>query len=317
MQTSTKLAGILWCFVFVTLEAVQAVYFGSVFQDVSPFLVGGTIFTVTTLGCLCWVQLRAPAEAVAAWRSRSSVVGMNVAAAVAWLAYLPSIALIEPAIAFTIFSGMVPLAAVGAYFLGVPEGEKPRSVVELSGLSLISLSLAFLSLITLLSVSGFVARSLLTAALGTCLAAASGIGIAVMLFYCRRLAKAGVGSVAQFGLRFLLYVPLAAAGNVLFARQYAIPTLLDAIFIFVVGLLVIAFPIYAVQKSIIMVDALTVGVLTSLGPLFVFLFQMIEGRFDQSSLTLCGLAIYFAGAVSAAFGATRYDESKSNAIRLM
>jgi hypothetical protein len=33
--------GLIWAFSFVILEAVQAVFFGSVFQDYDSFLIGG------------------------------------------------------------------------------------------------------------------------------------------------------------------------------------------------------------------------------------------------------------------------------------
>ena len=72
-----------------------------------------------------------------------------------------------------------------------------------------------------------------------------------------------------------------------------------------IGLFIMAFPIYAVQKAVSLVSALTIGAMTSLGPLFVFGFQMIEGRVDHAPATLTGLAIYFGGALLAAAGSSK------------
>lgn len=53
------------------------------------------------------------------------------------------------------------------------------------------------------------------------------------------------------------------------------------------------------------------GRFTALGPLFVFLFQIVEGRVDYAHATMTGLMIYFAGTVFAAYGGARRRDGKA------
>jgi hypothetical protein len=71
------------------------------------------------------------------------------------------------------------------------------------------------------------------------------------------------------------------------------------------GLVLLAFPVYAVQKAVSLSTTLTIGTAAAVTPLVVFLLQRVEGRVEYSRATLAGLAIYFAGAMLAALGNVR------------
>ena len=43
--------GLIFCLSFVTLEAFQAVYFGTVFQNTDSFLVSAWVFGISVVGC--------------------------------------------------------------------------------------------------------------------------------------------------------------------------------------------------------------------------------------------------------------------------
>ena len=297
--------GMAWCFIFVILEAAQAVFFGGVFQRMDAFLIGSLVFGLTTVGSVGWTYLRDAKQLEAAFRNRSALIGMNVTAAGGWLAYLFSIQLIEPAVAFTIFSGAVPITAIIAARLGVREASPVRNRFEAFGNVILAVGLVVLAGYTIAGWSGFVRGGVLIAVAGVALAAFSGVLITGMLFYCHRLDRSGVGPVAQFGLRFLLYIVLSIGGTGL-GLDYKGPVPSgDILYAVAVGLFIMAFPIYAVQKAVTLVSSLTIGAVTALGPLFVFAFQVIEGRVDYAQSTLVGMSIYFVGAMIAVAGSAR------------
>jgi drug/metabolite transporter (DMT)-like permease len=75
-----------------------------------------------------------------------------------------------------------------------------------------------------------------------------------------------------------------------------------------IGFAIMAFPVFAMQKAISLISTLTLGAITALGPLFVFLFQIVDGRAAYAPATMAGLMIYFAGVVLAAYGGARPRE---------
>ena len=295
----------VWCFTFVVLEAVQAVFFGGVFQRMDAFLIGSLVFGLTTAGAVSWTWVRYPEQISRAFANRDALIGMNASAAGGWIAYLVAIQIIEPAVAFTIFSGMVPLATLLAARLGVTEASSARNRVEVFGYVLLAAGLVALVSITFAGLSGFIRGGIFVAAGGISLAVLSGALIAWMLFYCHRLDCAGVGPVAQFGLRFLFYIVLSLGGVALGLDAKGEVPVSDLALAVLVGLLVMAFPIYAVQKAVTLVSPLTIGAVTALGPLFVFSFQVMEGRVEFAQATVFGLGIYFVGAAVAAFGSAQ------------
>ena len=78
-----------------------------------------------------------------------------------------------------------------------------------------------------------------------------------------------------------------------------------------IGFATMAFPVIAMQKAISLMSTLTLAAITALGPLFVFLFQIVEGRVDCSPATVTGLMIYFVGAILTAYGGARRREGKA------
>ena len=108
-----------------------------------------------------------------------------------------------------------------------------------------------------------------------------------------------------FGLRFPMYVvtagALAAAG---FDQKASLP-MAEVAAIVALGVLLIVPPLYALQKAVSLVSALTISIITALGPFVIFVLQMGEGRVSYSNATLIGLAVYFAGATIAALGAVQ------------
>jgi hypothetical protein len=163
--------GLICCLSFVTLEAFQAVYLGSLFQDMDSFMVGGYVFEISVLGTVIITALFRPKELVASFKSIRLVVALNMFAAVTWCTYFIAIQLIEPAVVFTIFSGMVPLGTIVALAMGIEEARGSFNRFVRVGYALILVSIIALCLTTSFGLSGFVRGSFSAAVLG-CLTSA-------------------------------------------------------------------------------------------------------------------------------------------------
>lgn len=305
-MSSTARIGLMYCLVFVSLEAFQAVYLGAVFQKVDSFLVGAWVFGISVVGCTVMTAIFRPDELAVSLRAWRIVLALNLFAAVTWCTYFLAVQLIEPAIVFTIFSGMVPMGTVLAKLIGLPEASSfRRKSVDLGNI-LIFLAILFLAAITVLGFSGFVRGGWLMAVAGVVLSALSGTCTAFVILFSVRLNGHGVGPLAQFGFRFLLYTCLALIAFAAGLDDKGDHTVAaDLALVVLIGLAVIAFPLYLVQRAIPLLQASVIAAMTALGPVMVFLMQLMESRVDYSGATLVGVSIYMAGALLAVFGATR------------
>ena len=306
-----RLQGLFWCMVFVILDAIQAVYFGGVLQEVDSFLLGGLVFGLSALACILWSAIFRPEQFRFTRLNLAAVIGLNVTAAGGWLFYLLAVQMIEPAVSFTIFAGSVPLVTIAAAYFGVPEAEAPRNRQELIGNSILAVGLLTLAAITVLGLSGFVRGDIIAAVTGLVFSLVAGVLITGMLLYGQRLDRVGLDPVTQFGLRFPLFVLLCAVGVTLGIDSKG-PIEIDELFMPVaIGFVVLAFPIYAVQKAISLTTSLTIAALAGTAPLFVVLFQILEGRVTLSFYTTIGLCICFLGSIFGALGAASEDRKKA------
>lgn len=303
--------GLMWAFSFVILEAAQAVFFGGVFQDYDSFLIGGAVFGFTAAGALIWAKARTPEQLTIAWANKASLFGLNLSTALVWIAYFFALQMIEPAVVFTVFSGLIPVAILVASACGVPEASPLRNRVEGVGLIAVVIGVGYLAAITLLGQSGFVRGGWTAATAGLMLTCASAVSLAAMMIYSQRLNRIGIAPAAQYGLRFPLYVMVALSGAWLGLEGKGPVDPGGLLAVIVIGFAIMAFPVFAMQKAISLMSTLTLAAITALGPLFVFLFQIVEGRVAYAPATMTGLMIYFAGAVLAAYGGARHSGQKS------
>ena len=308
---SSTQRGILFCLAFVTLEAFQAVYFGSTFQGVDSFLIGTWVFGISAVGCTLATAILKPAELMASARAWKVVLILNMLTALAWLTYFIAIQIIEPAVVFTIFSGMVPLGTVIGAWFGLPEAAGPRHRISQLGVALILIALLLLGAITISGQSGFVRGHAWIALIGVVFAAVSGGLTAFVFLFSVRLNRKGAGPLAQFGLRFVIYPVLAFTGyqSGLDAKDVPIETGELAIIV-LIGLAVIAFPLYLVQRAVPLVPASTIAAMTALGPAFVFVMQLFDQRIEYAPATLVGLIIYMIGALISVYGTTARSNSQ-------
>lgn len=297
--------GVIWAISFVILESVQFVYFGGLFQHMSSFLFGFLMFGITSIIFIGWTAWRKPHELRIAFANPKTLFAVNITATLAWAAYLTSVQLIEPAIAYTIGAGAMPITAFLAYKFGAKGGTPLRNSIEAIGVGILFAGMVYLSIATIGGWSGFVRGGTPIAITGILFAAADGALFTWMLIYCQRLDEAGVGPSSVFGLRFPLYV-ITAGCFVLGGVDARDPLPLPEIaFLVAIGLALTIPPLYALQKAVALISTLTIGTLTALGPFVIFALQMAEGRVSYSTITLIGLFIYFAGSLIAVYGAMK------------
>ena len=297
--------GLIWAIAFVVLESVQFVYFGGLFQRVNSFLFGFCVLGLTSAFFVGMAWLRTPGQIRQAFQNPGLLLKVNATAAFAWIAFLGSVQLIEPAIAYTIGAGVMPITAFLLHRFGWPEGEAMRNRTEFFGNVIVACAILLLCVITLAGLSGFVRDGSATAILGVAFAIADGVLFTMLLAYCQRMDRSGVGPSAVFGLRFPLYV--LTAGLFAFATMTpadlpTAPTLITAI---VVGTALIVPPLYALQRAVALIPTMTLSAITATGPFVIFALQIAEGRVAQSGITLFGLCLYFTGAIVAATGAVK------------
>lgn len=300
-MSDTRL-GIFWAFSFVTLEAAQAVFFGGVFQAYDAFLVGALVFGLSALAAIVWTCLRAPSQISLAWSHYICLAGLNASTALVWITYFFALQMIEPAVVFTIFSGLLPMCVILLSWAGAHGATRVKNRIEGAGLIVMILAVGYLATVTLTGQSGFVRGGFAVAVGGLLLTCVSAGSLAAMMIYSQRLDRLGVAPVAQYSLRFPLYILIAVVGHWLGFDAKGPVGMQQLAFVVAVGFVVMAFPVFAMQKAISMVSTLKLAVFTALGPIFVFVFQVAEGRVDYAPATACGLAVYFCGAVLTAVG---------------
>lgn len=305
--------GLLFALAFVLLESTQFVYFGGLFQKMNSFQFGFLVFFSIVGLFVGWAAIFSPGQLRNALGMRRELIAVNVGAVVTFSAYLLSVQLIEPAIAYTVSAGTMPISAYLLYRFGIREGENMRNRSEAIGNALIFVSILFLALITMSGWSGFVRGDRSIAVLGILLAVVDGVFFTLILIYSQRLNRNGVGPSAVLGIRLPLYVMVT--GGLYFSGMGYQPdtdlTSSQVAFYVAVGFLLLVPPLYFFQKAVSLLSTLTVSALTALGPFVIFMLQLAEGRVDYSVMTLIGLAIYILGAILSAFGAVKATTSSA------
>ncbi|MEM8686454.1 MAG: hypothetical protein AAGF81_03930 [Pseudomonadota bacterium] len=303
---NSAIVGILLTLVFVTLEAMQFVYFGGLFQRMSSFQFGALVFGTVTVLFLGTIAIRSPETLRTAWNNPRPVLAVNLCVVLALGAYLLSVQLVEPAVTYAISSAAMPVTTYVLFRLGVREGEGMRNLAEGAGTFCLFVSILYLVTITVSGHSGFVRGGGTMAAIGgASLALLDGVLFTWVLVISKRLNTVGIGPAAVLGLRLPLYVLVAAALSVAGVDARApLPAWDIAVFV-LLGVMLTVPPLYALQKAVSLVSTLTISSLTALGPFVIFALQVVEGRVDYSQATLAGLFLYSLASVLSAIGAVR------------
>ncbi|MEZ5870599.1 MAG: DMT family transporter [Nitratireductor sp.] len=310
-NTSSVLQGLAWSLTFAALDAAQAAVFGNWLQSLDSFQIGFLVFALTTTVALAWIALRNPAQLRLAFANPGLLLGINGGFALGWAMFLLSVQRIEPAISFALFTGSIPLAMLFGG-LACPQGRRDTgNFAEFCGKLVLLAGMVMLAGTTLAGQSGFVRDDRGAAAIGLLMSVGAGVSIAGMLVFSNRLDRTGVTPLTQFGTRFGLYLVLALAGWYLAMdakpQEPQLATLVAAI---ALGIVLMAFPVFAVQKAVALVSPATIAAFAATSPFFVFIFQLFEGRVDYSPMTLAGLVVCFTGSIITVIGTSIRESLK-------
>ncbi|MEP0520781.1 MAG: hypothetical protein ABJO09_12195 [Hyphomicrobiales bacterium] len=137
----------------------------------------------------------------------------------------------------------MPITTIVAARFGFAKGQISRNKLEAFGYAVLIAGMVLLASFTLVGWSGFVRGGIQIAIVGVFLSTLAGVRIALMLLYSQRLDGCGLQPIAQFGLRFPLYLVLTLVGFLLGIDAKEAAPLGDIV--------------YAVQKAVSLVSSLT------------------------------------------------------------
>ena len=304
-------SGLFFCVVFLTTESIRSVYFGGVFQQASSFLVGSLVFGIISGCILSYTYVTNCSQLVLAWSIRWVVVKANLVTAASWMMYFFAIQMIEPAVAYTIFSGIILITMLVAAKTGMVDENIRNDQITRVGYKGIVLAIVLLSAITLFGLSGFVRGATLVAAVGLGLAVGASVLIAYAIIMCKRLDRKGLTPSTQLGVRFILYVLIAgtlAAFGFDSKGEVSSSHLAEIVLL---GIVLTAAAGYAVQKAVSLMTSQAIGVASAFGPCLVFSLQLLEDRVDFTAWTLFGVCLYCISALLVSVGPTVSSASSS------
>ena len=299
-------AGFLASLGFTALASVRDVYFGGVFQSTSPLGIAVVAFTLCSLIFLPIALCRIPGSFRVFRQRWRELFGINVTTALAWISFFYALRTIEPLLVQILFAGVGPLTVMWVDRLAGLTRPTPLSPAERPIYLGLLASLVIAAAVVLGGLSGAGPQPLWTAALGIALAAGAGVSISVSTVLSKRLNDAAVAPAALVSVRFIGAIVLAASLSLssgddltgFFSRS-------DAAVVLGAALLLIVFPIYVSQVGISLASPLTVRAVMALGPVLIFVLQLVEGRLSPSPYSLATGVLYGVFAVSAALARRR------------
>jgi drug/metabolite transporter (DMT)-like permease len=224
-----------------------------------------------------------------------TIFAMNLTTAMAWSSYFFALTWLEPAAVNTLHSGMGPLTVLVMGLL-VFKLAKAITMGRIEALSYvgIGLSMAALWWVVLTGRSGLPVTNLGATATGLAALMVSGSAITISMMYSKRMSNRGINAEMITTLRY--FGLIALAGYMTWHRTgwSGIESATDFATISVLATALMIVPLYALQVGITRTSPLTTHVIRSLGPVFVFALEQIDGRMVWSLPTLiCILAYSF------------------------
>jgi drug/metabolite transporter (DMT)-like permease len=285
--------------VFVVSTAFRDVYFGGVFQSVSVFvvlLIAFGIATATGLGLL-WARggsltplLHAPVD----------VLLMNLTTAGAWTCYFFALKFLDPSIVNTLFSGIGPFVIIALAASGRPIARRsPGSPLQRVLQAGVIGSLLALVWIVATGRAGFQSAHPLTALGSAGLALLAGTLITVSHLYGKRLDEAGATPDALVGTRFIGLLLTACIVIGYQGPGVVLPSMTETLRLAAAAALLIVTPVFFNQIGMAEISPLSARIMTSFGPVLVFILQQADDRIAWSTETFIAIVAY-SGLVTAA-----------------
>jgi len=289
---SNSAIGIFFLFLFVTSQGVRDAYFGNVFQTHSFLLVALLVFglSCTVFGLISWV--RRPGELRRLFRSPGQLALMNLTTAGAWLCYLFGLRYLEPAAVATFHNGVGPLVILAISWTGWA-GKRPSISIP-EGLCYVgsAAALAGLAATVLLGRSGMqiVDASVQPVAL---MIVASGGALVTVSYLCTKwFTDTGIGSESVMSTRFMLALILATVLHLVWGDSVGAVQVETLPWLALATFALMVMPSFFVQLGVSRTSPLVAHVFRSLGPVFVFIVQQVDGRLKFSGATLLCVVVF-------------------------
>ncbi len=290
-----SLLGPLLVVFFGLSQAFRDVYLAGIFQRVDAFAVLLIAFGLSTIFFAILATIRTPEQ----WRRLKghggTILAMNLTTAMAWSSYFFALTWLEPAAVNTLHSGMGPLTVVVMGLLGMKLA-KAGTIGRAEMLSYvgIALSLAALWWVVLTGRSGLPVENFWATFTGLALLMVSGSAITISMMYSKRMSDAGINAEVITTLRYFGLIALAAIMTFNRSGFTGITSPLDFATIAFLATALMIVPLFALQVGITRTSPLTTHVIRSLGPVFVFALEQVDGRMSYSLPTLICILFYSA-----------------------
>jgi len=285
--------GVSMILLFCLSQAFRDVYLGHIFQNVDFFAVILLAFIPSTIAFAA-IAFFCNRDDLAKLRGQgATLLGMNVATALAWTSYFFGLTHVDPSVVNTLHSGVAPLTVIALAALGLSIAGAHR-VVRLEGWLLGGMAATLVGLwwVVLSGRSGVEHEATGAVALALFLLVVSGASITISHLLSRRLHDAGLNATTITASRYILICIVAALFLAGRDAPTGITTLGQGAIIGAAAALLIALPLYALQVGLGHTPQLMAHILRALGPVFVFALEQFDGRLSYSAPVLALILAY-------------------------
>lgn len=278
--------GVIFCFIFSLLVAVNTVFLGHVTATIPPasialggFIIATTFFFIITNFYKNKISYKARIQQAKV----ANIVMLNISTCFAWLGLFYAVAYIRPSIASMFLNGVTPIFSIIMVLI-----MKERQIAKYEWISAVGIlcSLAYLSLVVFyLQQQQYEAKALLLGIFFACLA---GFGQVIVIIYSKKILQNGVPPHEILQFRFFalmalcaLLIKLQTGGYTGFLSHWQTYLL--------VGLIFIALPLYFLQWGIKTTDPVVVNIIVSCIPIIVMLLEVIATNKEFNGLLSIGI----------------------------
>lgn len=287
-----RLFGPFMVVLFCLSQAFRDVYLGNAFQRVDFLAVILLAFVPSTIFFAALSWWRTPQDWKRIATQSNTILAMNITTGLAWTSYFFGLTHLEPAAVNTLHSGIGPLTVIALGLAGFSiAGKVAMGRLEGACHIAVALTLAAIWIVVIAGWSGLgPAGGHVWLALA--LLVLSGASITISHLYSRRMAEAGFGADTITAVRYGFIMLGAAIALLWQGKPTGVEGLADGAVIGLAAALLIALPLYILQVGVARTPQLTAHVIRSLGPVFVFALQQIDGRLSLSWPILILIILY-------------------------
>ncbi len=292
-----RLFGPLMVLLFCLSQAFRDVYLGNVFQRVDFLTVILLAFIPSSIFFAAFSVWRSPSDwpgLASQWRT---ILAMNITTGLAWTSYFFGLASLEPAVVNTLHSGIGPLTVIMLAMAGFAiAGKSEITRTEAWCHAGTVVTLAGVWVVVLGGWSGISSAGSLPALM---LLVMSGASITISHLYSKRMHEAGFGSETITAVRYGFIILGAAIAIAMRGKASGVTGVADGVVLGAAAALLIALPLYILQLGVSRTPQLTAHVIRSLGPVFVFALEQLDGRLSLSFPVLAMILLYSAFIIAA------------------